>query len=163
MNDQTNTIPTNTFLQNIVEQVTQYIVLRVIENLGAVIDAKIEAAVSASFDATLHDVNHAITEIKANMPTLSSDVWKQSIKAHVQDYLDDNRTLSRMDESLDNLTTRVDDLEAEDGSGMSRKMKDNIENVVQDKLDSSEFVQKDSLSETVAEIISSGSFSFNRY
>jgi hypothetical protein len=113
---------------------------------------------------TLDRHDKAIALIAESKPDLNSESLKKLIQTYVTDYLDDNRTLSRMDEAIDNLSTRVDDLEAEDGSGFSRKLTDHIENVVQDKLDSSEFVAKDGLQSAVADAIQNGSFdiTFNR-
>jgi hypothetical protein len=154
---------TNAFILGLIESAVQHLTLRVIEQMGVAIDARI----NAKLDEALHDTNHAIVALKVGMDKLGkftdSDEFTGLVRQLVSDYLDDNRWMSKTDEALDNIVGRLDELEDETGSGMSRKLKAEVENVVQDKFDESKFITKDDLGSEVAEVISSGSFSFNRY
>lgn len=171
MNDQINALVTSLF-GTLVTHIVQCVVHQITPEINAAIDAKIDAAVSAALDATYGGtafqslVRQQVQEYLDAAPlvetAINSAALKKVIDTYVTDYLDDNRTITRMDESIDDMCTRLDDLETavnEEGTGMSRKLRNEVEGIVQDKLDSSDIITNDNLAGEVERILNSGNFS----
>jgi hypothetical protein len=170
MNEQPNII---TILNPLFEALTAHIVERTVHAIGPSLKTLVQQSVTEALDDSIDlagmslsmaAMGDMLNKHTARLDAISTSSDEQIVQV-VENYLDDNRTLGRMDEAIDNLVSRVDDLENDDNSGLPRKHREYIDDAIQDKLDSTEFITAEGLADKVAEILDNGSFSvsFSRY